>query len=137
MVVVPRLPGPIRAELTFTATRPSPDGRDFGSVTSSDGSAFGVRRGSTVYVDALTAPGDTVDAQARAAFSRLRALVQQGGLDWTDVALVTLYLSDIADMPRVEAIFAETFPKDPPARVAIQVQPQAAERVRIVAIAAR
>ena len=53
LVVVPRLPGPIRAELTFIATRPSAAGVNFGTAGTS-GSIRGVRRGSTVYVDAVT-----------------------------------------------------------------------------------
>jgi hypothetical protein len=37
----------------------------------------------------------------------------------------------------MNALFTETFPNDPPARVTIQVQPQAGERVRIGLIAAQ
>ena len=54
-----------------------------------------------------------------------------------DATLVTVYLTDIADLPKMNALFTETFPNDPPARVTIQVQPQAAERIRIGLIAAR
>jgi hypothetical protein len=43
----------------------------------------------------------------------------------------------MADLPRMNTIFKETFPTDPPARVTIQVQPQAKERIRIALIAAR
>ena len=43
LVVVPRLPGPIRAELTFIATRPSAAGVNFGTAGTS-GSIRGVRR---------------------------------------------------------------------------------------------
>ena len=50
---------------------------------------------------------------------------------------MTVYLTDIADLPRMNAVFKETFPTDPPARVTIQVQPQAKERIRIGLIAAR
>jgi 2-iminobutanoate/2-iminopropanoate deaminase len=113
---VPRLPGPIRAELTFIATK---------------------GRGSAVYVDAVTAPGDGVEIQARQAFARLGQALKQGGASWGDVASVTVYLTDVADLPKVNAIFTETFPTDPPARVTIQVQPQATERIRIGLIAAR
>jgi 2-iminobutanoate/2-iminopropanoate deaminase len=116
MLVLPRLPGPIRAELTFIASKgPS----------------------SATYVDAVTSPGADVEAQARQAFARLGQAVAQRKGSMRDVALVTVYLSDIADMPKMNAVFAETFPKDPPARVTIQVQPQAGERIRIGLIAAR
>ena len=62
---------------------------------------------------------------------------RRAGLACSDVALVTVYLTDMADLPRMNTIFKETFPTDPPARVTIQVQPQAKERIRIGLIAAR
>jgi len=96
-----------------------------------------VRRGSTVYVDAVVGAGNDIEAEARLAFARLGALLHAGGLGVQDVSLVTVYLSDIADMPKMNAVFRETFPTDPPARVTIQVQPQAKERIRIGLIAAR
>jgi 2-iminobutanoate/2-iminopropanoate deaminase len=118
-VAVPRLPGPIRAELTFVATRPS------------------ARRGA-VYVDAVAAPGGTdVSAETRAVLTKLAALLQDGGVSWQDVATVTLYLTDIGDLPRMNDVFTEFFPTDPPARVVLQVQPHGEERVRIALVAAR
>ena len=86
----------------------------------------------------MTAAGDDVDAQARQAFARLGGAAEAGRA-WrcSDVALVTVYLTDMADLPRMNTIFKETFPTDPPARVTIQVQPQATERIRIGLIAAR
>jgi 2-iminobutanoate/2-iminopropanoate deaminase len=116
MLVLPRLPGPIRAELTFIASK---------------------GKASALYVDAVTAPAADVDAEARQAFARLGQVLKQGEMGWRDVALVTVYLSDLADLARMNAIFKETFPTDPPARVTIQVQPQATERIRIGLIAAR
>jgi 2-iminobutanoate/2-iminopropanoate deaminase len=137
MLVLPRLPGPIRAELTMIATRPSGSDRRLGSAPGANTTARGLRRGSTVYVDAMLGSGDGVEAQARQAFARLGEVLTQGELEWRDVALVTVYLSDIADLPTMNAVFKETFPTDPPARVTIQVQPQATERIRIGLIAAR
>ena len=116
MLVLPRLPGPIRAELTFVAAR---------------------RKAAAAYADAVTAPGATVEEQARQALARLKASLTQQGASWADVALVTVYLSDIADLPGLNRVFAETFPQDPPARVTIQVRPQGQERVRIGLVAGR
>jgi 2-iminobutanoate/2-iminopropanoate deaminase len=137
LVVVPRLPGPIRAELTFVATRPTPTRRQFGSVGSSGPPTKAAGSQEVVYVDAIAAPGDDVTAQAREVFRRLGALLQQGGLSLRDVATATVYLSDLADMPAMNAVFKEIFPADPPARVTIQVQPQDKERIRVGVIAAR
>jgi 2-iminobutanoate/2-iminopropanoate deaminase len=119
VVAVPRLPGPIRAELTFVATRPA-------------------TRGGTVYADALAVPGGTdVSAEAREVLTRQGVLLQRAGLGWTDVASVVVYLSDIADLPRLNEVFTTFFATAPPARVTIQVQPQGTERVRIALVAAR
>ena len=137
LVVVPRLPGPIRAELTFIATRASESpARASASGTLRASPHPRRRRGSTFYVDASSAPGDSIEAAARQVFSRLGDVLKAGGAGSRDVALVTVYLTDIADLPRMNAVFKETFPTDPPARVTIQVQPQAKERIRVSLIAA-
>lgn len=136
LVVVPRLPGPIRAELTFVATRPTPTRLDFGKVDATS-SSRGALRGDVVYVDAIASPGADVTSEAREAFRQLGLLVNQGKLALRDVAMVTVYLSDLADMPAMNAVFTEIFPSDPPARVTIQVQPQGKERIRVGLVAAR
>jgi enamine deaminase RidA (YjgF/YER057c/UK114 family) len=115
-VVVPRLPGPIRAELTFVAAR---------------------RPAATAFVAVPPVPAGGVEEEVRAAFARLGQTLRQRGLGFGDVALVTVYLTDLADLPRVDAVFTETFAAHPPARVTIQVQAQANERIRLTAIAAR
>jgi 2-iminobutanoate/2-iminopropanoate deaminase len=137
LVAVPRLPGPIRAELTFVATRPSAAGHNFG-VVSPEASVRAARRGGTIYVSAFAIPGRAdVSAEAREVFTRLGALLRQGEASLKDVAQVTVYLSDVADLPKVNEVFREMFPADPPARVTIQVQPQGKERLRVAAIAAK
>ncbi len=137
LVVVPRLPGPIRAELTFVARRPTANGRNFGVVWP-DGGVRASQRGATTYVSAFAVPGASdVAAEAREVLARLGALLRQGDSRLTDVASVTLYLTDVGDLPKVNEVFREVFPKDPPARVTIQVQPQGKERLRVAAIAAK
>ncbi len=116
LVSVPRLPGPIRAELTFVATR---------------------GKGTTAYLDAGASPGADAAAEARQAFTRLGDQVKAHGLTLSDVALVTMYLTNAADLAAANAAFLDTFPKAAPARITIAVQPQANERIRLTAIAAR
>lgn len=132
-VVLPRLPGPIRAELTFVAARPN-QMRERVAGTSGV-----LRAGSTAYV-AAAAPAERagdVQADTGALLQRLRTLLRGVRMDLRHVAHVTVYLSDIADLPEVDAVYKEVFPNDPPARAAIQVQPQGSERVRIAMIAAQ
>ncbi|HTV01252.1 MAG TPA: RidA family protein [Luteitalea sp.] len=137
LVAVPRLPGPIRAELSFVATRPSAGGNNFGVVWP-EASVRAARRGNTIYVSAFAIPGGgDVGAEAREVFTRLGALLKQGDSSLADVTQVTVYLTDVADLPTVNDVFRAMFPADPPARVTIQVQPQGKERIRIAAIAAK
>ncbi len=135
LVGLPRLPGPIKAELTFVAARPSVQRAPLGS----SGHLHGLTVGSTLYVSPEEAPdaGPGIDAQARAAFAALRGTLLDAGLGWPDVVSVTVYLTDIAELPQVNALFTEYFPTDPPARVTIGVQPQGRERIRVGLIAAR
>ncbi|MGV3519068.1 RidA family protein [Luteitalea sp.] len=135
LVAVPRLPGPIRAEITFVAVRPTQARAPIGS----GGRLHGLGAGPTLYVSAESAPdaGAGVEAQARAVFATLRGTLQDGGLTLRDTVSVVVYLSDLADMAAMNTVFRETFPTDPPARVTIQVQPQGKERIRVGLIAAR
>ena len=132
-------PGPIRAELTFIATRPSPSALDFGTVGATGPAVRGVRRRDVLYLDAVAAPGAGADSatEAREVFRRLGLAVTQGGLSIRDVVSVTVYLSDVADMSAMNTVFREVFPTDPPARVTIQVQPQTTERIRVGVVAAK
>lgn len=116
LVFLPRLPGGIKAELTFVAAR---------------------RTDNRVYAHAVSEPGSDVDAQARAVFERLRAAVEEGGLVWGDVALVQVYLADLADMQAVNAVFREWFPDQPPARSVVQTRLPGESRVQIGLVAAR
>ena len=118
VVYLPRLPGPIKAELTFVATS---------------------QRGGRAYAPAVTAPeaGADVTAQGRAVLARLRQAVEAERLAWSDVAHVQVYLADLADVPSMDALYREMFPKDPPARTTIQAQLQGDAKVQMSAIAAR
>jgi enamine deaminase RidA (YjgF/YER057c/UK114 family) len=116
LVTVPRLPGPIRAELTFVASK---------------------RRSAAAYLAVPPAPAADSAAEAAQAFARLAEQVKAHGLALADVTLVTMYLTDPADLAKANAAFLAAFPKDPPARITIAVQAQGAERIRLTAIAAR
>lgn len=135
LVVVPRLPGPIRAELTFVAVRPTVKREPIGDLEK----PHAIKAGATVYASPEEAPdaGPTTEAQARETFAHLRGTLQDAGMTMRDVASVTVYLSDVADMPAMNAVFKETFPVDPPARVTVQVQPEGQERIRVALIAAK
>lgn len=62
-----------------------------------------------------------VSDQARQALLNLTAILQEAGSDLSCVVKTTVYLYDMADFGTVNAVYAEFFKKDPPARAAIQV----------------
>ena len=110
LVVLPRLPGPIRAELTFVAVKPAVARRTVGQQMN-DVFAESTQVGPVLYAAPRAgATGEDVTSQARAAFKALQQSANTVGFDWRDVAIVHVYLSDIADLPRVNAVFAELFP---------------------------
>jgi 2-iminobutanoate/2-iminopropanoate deaminase len=62
--------------------------------------------------------GDVV-AQTREVFTRIRRTLEGAGVSFSHVADNTVYLSDIWEQRRVEAVTREIFPSDPPAQTAV------------------
>ncbi len=77
-----------------------------------------------------------VQAQTRRALENLAAVLEAGGSSLGLVVKTTVYLLDLADFERMNAVYAEFFPENPPARTTFQVAalPKAG-RVEIDAIA--
>jgi 2-iminobutanoate/2-iminopropanoate deaminase len=63
----------------------------------------------------LDAPG-----QARRCLENLEAVCAAAGTSLANAVRCTLYLTDMGDFTRVNEVYADFFPADPPARVAIQ-----------------
>lgn len=70
--------------------------------------------------DGTLVDGD-VEAQTRQVLANLRAVLEAGGSDPAHVVKCTVFLHDMDDFSRVNAIYGETFADAPPARSAIQV----------------
>lgn len=70
--------------------------------------------------DGTLVDGD-VEAQTRQVLANLRAVLEAGGSDPAQVVKCTVFLRDMDDFSRVNAIYGETFADAPPARSAIQV----------------
>lgn len=62
-----------------------------------------------------------VEAQARRVLQNLGAVLEAAGCSFADVIKTTLYFQDLADFAAVNAIYAEFFGDDPPARSAVEV----------------
>jgi 2-iminobutanoate/2-iminopropanoate deaminase len=67
------------------------------------------------------APGG-VEAQARRALENLAGVLAAAGTTLASALRLTVYLTDMADFPKVNAVYAEFFPGDaPPARATVAV----------------
>jgi 2-iminobutanoate/2-iminopropanoate deaminase len=97
-----------------------------------------VRYGDLLFVSGQTA-ADAVglEAQAHAVLKKIRDLVRAGGGDLGDVLRCGVYLSDIRLRDRMNAVYAEYFKDEPPARTTIECKmADAAVLVEIDCVAA-
>jgi reactive intermediate/imine deaminase len=87
-----------------------------------------VRSGNTVYLSGQTplhpetgqmVQGD-ISVQARRAFDNLRAVCEAAGGSFDDIVRLGLYLTDLDDFGKVNAVMAEYFTEPYPARSTIQ-----------------
>lgn len=62
-----------------------------------------------------------IEAQTRQSLDNLGAILEEAGLGYGDIVKTTVLLSDIADFGAMNAVYAEYFPADKPARVCYQV----------------
>jgi enamine deaminase RidA (YjgF/YER057c/UK114 family) len=140
---VSRLPGTISVEITFIATR---NLRKKGRVYQhgrlpSHTAVPGTLDGDTLYLSAKSAPGagDDFESQFRASIeSRLR-LLKLTGMGLENVVSANVYLRDLSDMPKMNEIFHEYFPVNPPVRTTVQVlevgrRSKVREEISVVAV---
>ena len=62
-----------------------------------------------------------IEAQARQSLENLKAVLQQGGADLSDVVKTTVFLTDMNDFDAVNRVYGEYFAKPYPARSCIEV----------------
>jgi 2-iminobutanoate/2-iminopropanoate deaminase len=65
--------------------------------------------------------GDDVVARARQVFANIGAVLGAAGADFADVVKVTVYLLDIDDRPRINAVRQEVFGGTRPASTLVEV----------------
>ncbi|MBS0560708.1 MAG: RidA family protein [Proteobacteria bacterium] len=61
-----------------------------------------------------------VAAQTRQVLSNIESVLREAGGTMADVLKCNVYLKDIADFQAMNAVFAEVFPTEPPARTTVQ-----------------
>lgn len=62
-----------------------------------------------------------IEAQTRRVMANLEAVLTAAGTTFERVVRATIYLTDLGDFAKVNAIYGEKFAKDPPARATVQV----------------
>lgn len=82
--------------------------------------------------------GATIEEQSRQSLTNIRSILAEAGLGMENIVKTTVFLQDIADFAKMNAVYAEFFEKDYPVRAAFQVAalPKAA-LVEIEAVAVR
>jgi len=62
-----------------------------------------------------------IEAETRQALTNLKHVLEAGGVSLAEVVKTTVFLRDINDFSRMNAVYAEFFTQNPPARSAVQV----------------
>ena len=76
-----------------------------------------------VDVDDLTLRPGNFEAEARLTLENLSRTLKSAGSAMEHVQMVTVYLTDMANFPRFNQIYADFFPgDDPPARTCVEVR---------------
>ena len=89
----------------------------------------GILAGNTLYISGhlgrdpvtsrLVAGG--VERETRQALANIREVLAAAGMDFRHVTSVTAYIASFDDFAKFNAVYRESFPRDPPARATVQV----------------
>ena len=63
----------------------------------------------------------SIQEKTHRVIENIRAIAEEAGGGLQDIVKTTVFLKDMNDFGAVNAVYAETFPANPPARAAIQV----------------
>jgi 2-iminobutanoate/2-iminopropanoate deaminase len=64
--------------------------------------------------------GSDIESQTRQALQNLEAVLKAGGSCLKHVVKTTVFLADMGEFARMNGVYAEFFPENPPARSAVQ-----------------
>ncbi len=98
----------------------------------------GAKGGNMVYTAGQVAWGSDgnivgigdIEVQTRQTLSNVEAVLVEGGANWDDVLKCNVYLKNMNDFQKMNKIFCEIFPENPPARTTVQT-PMAEETMMI------
>lgn len=85
-----------------------------------------VRTGNLLFVSGQVGVRDGkvvegIEEQTRATLDNIRAVLECAGATLEDVVKVTVFISDMSLWPKMNEVYAQYFPDEPPARSALGV----------------
>lgn len=75
--------------------------------------------GQIPFVDGAPMTSGSIEEQTRVVLDTIRATLAEAGCALSDVVKSMVWLTDRADFPGFNAVYAEYFPDEPPARSAV------------------
>ena len=101
--------------------------------------------GNTLYVAGQQGPdsngkvtGTDITLQTTNAIMAIKQVAEEAGFELTDIVSVTVYITDLNDVPKMNEVYRKLIPDPKPARVALQVAGLiGGAKVEIAAIAVR
>jgi 2-iminobutanoate/2-iminopropanoate deaminase len=96
-----------------------------------------VRRvGNILYLSGMIGRGEDKETKFRDTFERIKAVVNENGLELKDIVKATVYLEDINDRPKyLNPLWREYFPDNPPTRTCVEAGLNGGQ-IEITAVAA-
>jgi 2-iminobutanoate/2-iminopropanoate deaminase len=80
----------------------------------------------------------SIEAETRQVLDNLRAVVEAAGFTMADIVSTTVFMADLNEFGRMNAVYATYFPANPPARATVQAARLPRDvKIEIAAIAAR
>ncbi|MFZ2000620.1 MAG: RidA family protein [Candidatus Sulfotelmatobacter sp.] len=84
--------------------------------------------GNTLYVAGQQGPdskgtviGTDITLQTTNAIAAVKQVAEEAGFEMTDIVSVTVYVTDLNDVPKMNEVYKKLIPDPKPARVALQV----------------
>lgn len=84
--------------------------------------------GNTLYVAGQQGPdsngnvtGTAITLQTTNAIAAVKQVAEEAGFKMTDIVSVTVYVTDLHDVPKMNEVYRKLIPDPKPARVALQV----------------
>jgi len=106
-------------KIVFTEKAPKPVG-PYSQAVIAGGFLFGAGQ---IPIDPRTGKivEGGIEEQTRRVLENIKAVLEAAGCSLEDVVSVTVFLKDLNDFEAFNKVYAEYFPKDPPARTTVEV----------------